>query len=309
MLTFYSTLELPDGGTRESTKSPLQPGPILFPVYTDDNSPQALQLAMNLAESIGSTLVLVGLEVVPDQTPLDHPQLPTESDRLVEAALEWVDAFGSEALSVSMRLRRGRSIAHMIDREIEKRRIQTVVLEQTDGTTGTESLFGDSIDSIFESVECDVVLATGAEHLEQLSTILVPIAGGPHSGLAVDIAKAIAVENDAWIELFHVIEPEADNDSRRDGERYIEAGLDRLGDFDRVDTWLFEAPDVAEAIIEQTQYYDITVLGAPQTGRLRRFVFGSKSESVRERAESTVITARSADVNKTWFERWLGRPA
>lgn len=200
-----------------------------------------------------------------------------------------------------------RHVKNMISNEPGHRDGPLVVLEQS-GETGTaDPVFGDPIASVLESVESDVVLATGAEHLEDVTTILVPIAGGPHSGMAVDVARALAAENDAWIELFHVIEPEATDEERELGEQYVEAAMDRLGDFENVDTWIYEAPDIAEAIIEQTQYYSLTIIGAPQKGRLKRFIFGSKTETIRDRADSTVITVRSTETERNWFENWLGR--
>lgn len=307
MLTHGSGIEISDGGTSRAMRQHLVDGPVLIPVFTDDVSPQVVDLAIDIAEYGGTDLFIVGLETVPDQTPLDHPEVPIESDRWVERWLQRARDDASADLDVSGATRVGRTLGRMIHREVEGHDIQTLVLEETDETAAEPALLGNPIDSIFESVECDVVLATGTEHLEDISTILVPIAGGPHSGMAVDVAKAIATENDAWIEFFHVIDPHGDEEERQLGEQYIEAATDRLGDFENVDTWIYEAPDIAEAIIEQTQYYSLTILGAPQKGRLKRFLFGSKTETISERAKSTVLTVRSTETERNWFESWLGR--
>lgn len=307
MLTSGSGIGISDGGTNRPKHHHLVDGPVLLPVFTDDVSPQAVDLAIGIAEYGGTDLFIVGLATVPDQTPLDHPEVPIESIRWVERRLRRARDEASADLAVSGTTRVGRTLGRMIHREVERRDVRTSVLEETDETAAEAALLGDPVDSIFGSVECDVVLATGTEHLADISTILVPIAGGPHSGMAVDVAEAIATENGAWIELFHVVDPDADDGERQLGEQYLEAATDRLGDFENVDTWIYEAPDVAEAIVEQTKYYSLTILGAPQKGRLKRFVFGSKTETIRERADSTVVTVRSTETERNWFESWLGR--
>ena len=56
---------------------------------------------------------------------------------------------------------------------------------------------------------------------------------------------------------------------------------------------MLEADDVAEAIIEQSNYYPLTVLGAPTKGRLRQFVLGSTTQDIRADAQSVVLVGRN----------------
>lgn len=307
MLVFESGTGVSDGGTSRVNGDRSETGAVLVPVVTDGVSAGALGIAISIADHSGTDLLITGMETIPEQTPLDHPELPIAGDRWVRNSIEMATALGAHPSEVLGATLVGRDIKRMIAHEVDGRDVQILVLEQADGSTAGGSPLVESIDSVFESVGCDVVLTTGAEHLENLSTILVPVAGGPHSGMAVDIAMALALENEAWIELFHVVNPDASEDVRRSGEQYVEAALDRLGEFEHVDTWIYEAPDVAEAIIEQTRYYDLTILGAPRKGRLKRFVFGSKTETIRERADSTVVTVRSNETEQNWFESWLDR--
>lgn len=140
----------------------------------------------------------------------------------------------------------------------------------------------------------DVTVVNG-EQLHNVSSILVPIAGGPHSGLAIDAAQALAEAHDAWIELLHVVEPNTGDERAEESDDILSAGRNRLGEFDRVDTWLLEADDVGDAIVEQTDYYDVTILGAPQCSRLREFLFGSTTSTVEQDAGNTVLTVEQAE--------------
>lgn len=56
---------------------------------------------------------------------------------------------------------------------------------------------------------------------------------------------------------------------------------------------MLEADDVANVIIDQSEYYPLTVLGAPTKGRLRQFVFGSTAQDIRAGAQSAVLVGRN----------------
>ncbi|MWV64174.1 universal stress protein [Halorubrum sp. JWXQ-INN 858] len=45
----------------------------------------------------------------------------------------------------------------------------------------------------------------------RVSSILVAVGGGPHTGATVDLARRIADRTDAWIELFHVVPATGDS--------------------------------------------------------------------------------------------------
>ena len=155
-------------------------------------------------------------------------------------------------------------------------------------------LFSDRAERL--STNTDVLTVDGRGDTDRIASILVPIAGGDHSQLAVETGVALARANDAAVDLFHVLED--DSDAARDrGQTVLNtalAGVERTED-DRIETWLYEAPDASEAITEQSAYYDLTVMGAPTDGPLERFVFGSTSKQVQREADSPVIVAHAQD--------------
>lgn len=135
-----------------------------------------------------------------------------------------------------------------------------------------------------------------------LSSVLVAISGGPHSGATVDLAKALADEADAWVELFHVAPAGDASDAagagdaasdpgtyHPDGDRLLAAAVDRLGGFERADRWLVEGDTPAEEIVEQSTYYDAVIVGASTTGTVGRFVFGCTTDAVVDDAAVPVI--------------------
>ncbi|WP_144922754.1 universal stress protein [Halorubrum salsamenti] len=199
----------------------------------------------------------------------------------------------------------------------------------SDETAGIDAGIGDPIvkSTVAEATAstptaADATLegADRAARPDRVSSVLVAVGPGPHSGATVDVAREIADATDAWLELFHVVPTDAaladgpsgtdesdagspaDAPARGDGksdeyaatgERLLDAARDRLGGFDRVDRWLVEDRSAAGAIVEQSPYYDLVVVGAPTTGTVGRFVFGSTTDTVVDDAEVPVVVVEA----------------
>jgi len=149
---------------------------------------------------------------------------------------------------------------------------------------------------------CDTVVVSESPESGSVASILVPIAGGELSGAAVDVASAVAAATGAWLELVHVLEPSDARLSRPEATALLEAGAARVPDTVDVDTRIIDDDDVTSEIIEQSGYHDVTIIGAPQKGRLRRFVFGSTTATIREEAPNTVAMARKgSDPERSLF--------
>ena len=146
--------------------------------------------------------------------------------------------------------------------------------------------------------------ADRAERPDRVSSVLVAVGPGPHSGATVDVAREIAAATDAWLELFHVVPSDAAlADAAPDDDAsgtvapadaadtdYAAAGERLLG---RADRWLVEDRTAAGAIVEQSAYYDLVVVGAPTTGTVGRFVFGSTTDTVIGDAEVPVVVVEA----------------
>lgn len=175
---------------------------------------------------------------------------------------------------------------------VDQHQPSTLVLERPTDQHFIDELFSDRAERL--SSTTDVLTVDGRGNTDRIASVLVPIADGEHSQLAVETAVAVARANDAAVDLFHVVQ--ADSEASRDrGQALLDAVLDSIDedDADRVDTWLYEATNASEAITEQSAYYDLTVMGASTIGPLERFVFGSTSKHVQREADSPVIVAHA----------------
>ncbi|MFA9518438.1 universal stress protein [Halopenitus sp. H-Gu1] len=185
----------------------------------------------------------------------------------------------------------------------------STLLDVDDATAIVEDI------STVESV--DWTLPSGVTPPDRLSSILVAIGDGPHSGATVDLAAELACASGAWLELFHVL-PVDGSKGKDDGaptgtsdasgtsdatgapdptassEALLSTAEDRVGECERIDTWLLEGDSPASEIVEQSAYYDAVVLGAPTSGRVERFVLGSTTGTVRSDADCPVVVVTAA---------------
>lgn len=248
-----------------------------------------IRVATTLARGASATVSVINPVSVPEQTPKQLCQdIPDTDD---DALLDWVvDQTTPATVAVEGAFLYTRNVVSGVVGTIRSRDIDTVVLP-------SEPQAGRFRRGVIERIggqaPCDVVVVNGQAGYKPPISILVPIAGGPHSGLATDLAQSIASDCDAWIDLLHVIPADAPEREREQAEDLVDDAYHRIARPQATTTWILEANDVVDAIIEQSRYYDLTVIGAATKGRLQRFIYGSTSHTVRSNAQSMVLSARN----------------
>jgi nucleotide-binding universal stress UspA family protein len=252
---------------------------VVYPVF-DDWSTRRLDMAFDLAAGADTDLYV--LDAATDST---APEVQARADerRVASGDYRDVDVYGVAPRSDPVAA---------LTTVVERHDAGLLLLgEETPG-----SLTGVVRGDVTERVPCDAVVVNKLREMPTVASILVPVGEGPHSGVSVRIAGALARATDAWVELLHVSpDPGAAEAEARAEELFADARMQVPPGVD-VDTWHLEAEDVVDAIAAQSRHYDVTVVGSPQTGRLRRFLFGSTAGEITSEAESTVLTARQGDV-------------
>src|SRR4029450_9966620 len=133
--------------------------------------------------------------------------------------------------------------------------------------------------------------------LDQVSSILVPVRGGPHAELAMRLARDLGKRFGAQGVVLHVV-------PKGIGERALQreqAALDRFVAEHRggrkVTGLLREAASVRAAILRESNNHQLVVMGAsanPSTVTPDgRFLFGLVAEAVASRAKPTVVVVKT----------------
>lgn len=254
------------------------------PALTDQ-----LKVATTLARVTGASLTVINPISVPEQTPKEYHHEVTDSDDA--ALLEWAFEQTAESLpQVDGDFLYTRDSVTGILKAVRTRNVDTLIVPG--GSHGGHLRTGVT-EQIAAHADADVVVVNGQAGFKKVASILLPVAGGPHSGFAADIAASIAADCDAWIDILHVIDEDAPDRQREQAEGLVEDIYHRIARPETTTTWVLEATDITEAIIEQSGYYGLTIIGAPTKGRLRKFIFGSTNQSVRASASSVVLSARN----------------
>ena len=154
-------------------------------------------VATTLARSIDASLLVIHPTTLREQ-PLERHQREIEAGN-EDDLIQWVlDAIDTDAGLAQGSVRSGRPLAKRVLRTIASHDIDTVVLP---GGSSRGILRRDETEQIAAHAACDVVTVNGKPGYDDIASILLPVAGGPHSGLATDIAKGVAENHDAWIDL------------------------------------------------------------------------------------------------------------
>lgn len=272
----------------------------LFPI-DGDHPREVLEIVCDLVADADADLVLAAA-VTEGEQPGEGMNDPREAATRRVAKLVWhaKDTCRSDQ-TIERVVRVGEDRERILEEVVGAFSVSTIVAEDRP-RSGVPSLREfDGTDGAITPGECDAITVTGIEYLDSIDSVLVPIAGGPHSGMAIDVGLALARQNDAPLELLHVHAP--GDDAEESAERIMERGMDRVAAYGEVDRNLLESADVRRAIVDRSSPFDVTVLGAPRDGPLRRFVFGTVPDEVISRADRTILTAHRGGVSDSWLDR------
>lgn len=248
-----------------------------------------LRVATALARTMEASLSVMEPGVVGGQVPTEYRHEVTDGD--VRELVGWaIDRAADRTASGGGRITGRRRPVTAVLRAADTHDVDTLVLA---GTSKGGLLRRGLTERIAAQAGTDVVVVNGQPGYDTPASILLAVAGGPHSGLATDVAGRIGADFDAWIDILHVVDEETPDRVRDQARTYVEGAAERIARPESTSTWILEAPDIADAIIEQSAYYGLTVIGAPTKGRLRQFISGSTNRTIRDNARSVVLSARN----------------
>lgn len=269
---------------------------ILVPLVAAERSPivDQINVGMAIATATGGSIRIEA--PITDDAPGHRTITPTANIDLTEVPIEW-------ALERAHQGDSGRVDGILAARRIERQVRERVRHEEADTLilprpTDDSPLSHRRLRRLAAEASCSVIWVNGEPGYREFASILLPIADGPHSGLATDVAGAIAKNVDAYVDILHVLAPEASVDSEARAERRLETALERIDIGDRANPWILREDDPVGAIVEQSRYYGLTVVGAPSSGRLKQFVYGSTSRTIRNQSDNMVIAARNPAINR-----------
>ncbi len=162
------------------------------------------------------------------------------------------------------------------------------------GYTGSEGRsFGSVIDPLVDDPPCDVALVRYRQQ-RPLRSILVPIAGGANSRLAVALAYAMGesgVDGPAQVTLMHVVPERAHPSDRVRAEQVLRRSCEGLA-YSNCAINIVEGENIVETVLANAEGYDLIVIGASPEPLFRNRMVGNIAHQISHRADVSVVVAK-----------------
>ncbi len=284
---------------------------VLLPVANGIMARQLARFGSLFAQANHGELFALHVVGVPQQIGITDGRAFLRQGR---ALLEEVVAVGDDVgVPVRMMLRLGRDIGHSIIDVSRERAVNLMFLGWPGNAHSREEAFGSITGLLSQNPPSDLAVVR-FRHTALPQSILVPIAGGPNSRMALEMAltEADAIEQRTGqrplVVALNLIMHLKQGEDAETAIRTKHAAL--LEEFD-IGNWPIElrvelAQDgVADAILRIAHDFDQIIIGASEEGLLEQSLFGSIPLRIAEEAEATVMMVKRHDVVKFGVRNWL----
>ncbi|MEX2400481.1 MAG: amino acid permease [Rhodothermales bacterium] len=276
---------------------------ILVAISNPAHIARLMRTGMAVARDRGGQLLVMSAVIVPDQTPLSEGRgQVSEQRKLLEEAIGFAEGSG---LTVTGTIRIAHRVADAVLNTIDQHDCDAVIVGWRGETHHRRDIIlGSNLDDILDFAPCDVLVERiGEQAAAEVSSILVPVAGGPHSDLSVAVARSMARETGARVVLYRVLRPGDEEPASREAleafkDAFVEVGID-------VELRLEASDNVEDALVAATEKVDLTVLGATREPLISRLVAGDLPEAIARRGSGMIIMARRNIPGRSRIRRWL----
>lgn len=132
----------------------------------------------------------------------------------------------------------------------------------------------------------------GLSTRRSLTSILVPLAGGPNSEIAIDVAVELAQYWNASLTLLTVVSSSSGESVWMEADTRLHNYADSI-DTVPVDTHVCTHENVVGAITERARGYDLVVIGGSERSLFRRLFSGTIPKQLAERSETPIFVVEN----------------
>lgn len=279
---------------------------LLVPIANAETADRQLETAIDIAADRSYRIFLVYVLEVPPQLSLQDGRRYLLEDDVEELLAEATERVESRGIPVDKRIRLARDVSAGIVGAVGKYDVDAVLMGWRGRPPRRDVILGSHVDRVLRDADCDVLVQRiKTPRPDDVDSILVPVAGGPHSGFAAETAASIARQHDASVTLLHLLEADDPDRSREEAQALLADAAAEFDDEQPVERTLVESETVAGTITDWTSRHDVTVLGVSRGGLLQRALLGTISEAVGRHAAGTVILAKRYDPVPSRLRRLL----
>jgi CIC family chloride channel protein len=263
---------------------------VVVPVATPEQAHILGNIGAILAKDRDGEVLALNVARVPPQLGLAEGQAFLRKGRpSLETAIEEARR---RNIPVHTMIRLGRDVARAVRKTVEENASNFIVLGWPGYTNSAGRTFGSVIDDIVDNPPADIAVVRYRKY-RSLRSILVPIAGGPNSRLAAQLAVAMATQSEIGpvkVTALHVVREGAGEPEFVRAQKVLTqaiAGVPYEFDFKIVD-----GDNVIEAILRASEGCDLIVIGATNEPLFKNLLIGNIPEQVARRARVTTIMVK-----------------
>jgi len=264
---------------------------VLVPIATQEQARILGQIGTILGQDRDGEVFALHIVRVPPQLTLSDGRLFLKEGR---TQLETVIQQARERdVPVHTMIRLGRDIAEAVRQTAVENASDLIVLGWPGYTNTTGRLFGSIIDPIVDNPPADIAVVRYRK-FRPVHSILVPVAGGLNSRLAVRTAISMARQGQdgpARVIVMHVVPPGASEVDRIRGDKYTRQAIEG-NTYQPLDRLVVEGDNVLNAILDTARDYDLIVVGATEEPLLRNLLVGNLPTRIAKEAQVTVVMVK-----------------
>jgi nucleotide-binding universal stress UspA family protein len=201
---------------------------------------------------------------------------------------------------INTTLRYCRNIARGIVSALREKRIKMLIMGWHGKPQGGLFTIGSTVDPVIERAYCDVVIMKNCQDGEY-KNILVPVAGGPNSALALETACLLADEQNTRVTLFSVV-----NDRFKYDPALLVRKCEELAiPLDHITSRTVFSDKVEETILKEASEYDLVVIGASRKGALSHVFHGSLPEQIAAKCHKPLVMVSASRGIGSWLKKWF----
>jgi nucleotide-binding universal stress UspA family protein/glycosyltransferase involved in cell wall biosynthesis len=254
-------------------------------------------------------VVALGVVEIPEELALTEGAVPARMHRQLLGRLRRLGISAAVELRTTVRV--SRQIWQGIVETAREVDANLILLGWKGWTASQEAIFSRTIDQAVKNSPCDIAVVRGLNPI-CCKRVLVPVRGGPHAALALQLAIGLAEHSNGTVTALHI-----EAEGRPQGELAEEceefrAVLATSPRPDRTSELVVQADSVERAILAQASSHEVVVMGAAAVGDPDS-LFGPIADAVARRLDSQglviVKTRIPGDLPHQEWERLLLQPS
>ncbi|RZN62836.1 amino acid permease [Methanonatronarchaeum sp. AMET6-2] len=291
---------------------------VLVPISDVKHLENLINIGMEIAEDKCGKIIPAIILEIPEQTPLYayKERYAKKMEMLEEATLNTIEENAEYDIMEEEVVLYTHSYKKSVVDLAEKEDADLILVEWLDEFSHSE-LLGSSVDYILHHANCDVaVFKDRGFKPREYNKILLPTRLSSKIGLTLDIASAIASKGEGLIELLRVIDPGASKKEIEKIREFQKRSRKRIKV--ESDSKIIKNKDVVEALLSESEQFDLVVMSASQESALKGFLFGTIPNEVADKTDSSILIVQEKKTKRprltakikaklAGYSRWITR--